>query len=133
MSDILAKARGNGAGVPEIAKLFVASEGRGGEGHHGNCTDDHQHDTDPEVGALVTHEARRDTFVDDIDLLEEKLPRGNCGADDGDDQQHDVAELAALGELRHDKIMRDLANGRVYPERIGTSSRLPKTSSSENR
>ena len=67
----------------------------GGEGHHRHRADDHHDDADPQVGPLVADEARRDALVDDVALLEEQLPRRDGGADDADDQQHDVADLAA--------------------------------------
>ena len=101
---------GDAAGVGEIAELRRAGEGRGGERHHRDGADDHDDDADPEVDPLIAHEARRDALVDDVALLEEQLPRRDRRADDGDDQQHHVGELRAGGQLRHDEIVRDLAD-----------------------
>ena len=48
------------------------------------------------VDPLVVDPARRDPLVDDVGLLEEQLPGGHRGADDGDDQQHRRRGEAAL-------------------------------------
>ena len=87
------------AGVGEVAEFRFAVESRGGEGHHRHRADDHQHDAEPQVGLFVVDEARRDALVDDIALLEEELPGRDRRADDGDDEQHHVAELGALREV----------------------------------
>ena len=42
--------------------------------------------------------------VDDVALLEEELPGRDRCSDDADDQEHHVAQLAALRQLRNEKI-----------------------------
>src|SRR4029077_13477736 len=81
--------------------------------------DHHKRDADPEVHALVADEARRYPLVDHVALLEEQLPRSHRRADDRDDQQHNVAELAVhteVGQPRHDEIARHLAQRRMSQE-----------------
>jgi hypothetical protein len=105
--------------ILEIAEFRPPGKGRGGKRHHRHRADDHESDADPQIGALIADEARSDALVDDIALLEKELPRRHRRADDRDDQQHHVAELAACGELRHDEIARDLPDRRMRPQQNG--------------
>jgi hypothetical protein len=116
MPGILLQSRCDRAGVLEVAELRSTGEGRRREHHHGDGADHDDGDADPQIDALVADEARRDALVDDVALLKEELPGRHCRADDGDDQQHQVRELGACGELRHDQVVRDLRQRRVHPE-----------------
>ncbi len=78
--------------------------------------DDDEADADPQVEPLVANEARRDALVDDVALLEEQLPGRDRGADDADDQQHHVAQLAARRQLRNDEVARHLRERRMDHE-----------------
>ena len=93
----------------------LAREGRRGEGDDRDRADDHQRDAEPEIEPLVADEARGDALVDDIALLEEQLPGRDRRADEADDDQHHVAELAGRN-LRHDQIARNLRERRMGHE-----------------
>ncbi|MEY9321679.1 hypothetical protein ABIF29_008478 [Bradyrhizobium elkanii] len=47
------------------------------------------------------------------------MPRRHRGADNGDDQQHHLAELGVLRHLRHEEVRRDLADRRVHHQDHG--------------
>ncbi len=81
-----------------------------------DSADHDEHDADPQICPLILHEARSDALVDDVALLEEQLPRRDRRADDGDDEQHDVAELSVLRQLRHDEIAGDVGVRRMHHE-----------------
>jgi len=51
-----------------------------------------------------------DALVDDVALLEEQLPGGDRGADDGDHQQHHVGEFRSGREARDDEIAGDVTD-----------------------
>src|SRR6202011_1383196 len=76
----------------------------------------HERDAEPQIGTLVTHEARRDALADDVALLKEELPRRHGGANDRDDQQDHFARLAVRGKLRDHEIMGDLHDRRMNPQ-----------------
>ena len=105
---IFLEADRDAARVGEIAELGLAVEGGRGESDDRDGADDDERDAEPEIEALIADEARRDALVDDIALLEEELPGRDGGADEADDEQHQVAHLAGRGDLRRDEIMRDL-------------------------
>jgi hypothetical protein len=75
---IFAKPGRDRASALEVALLRAATECLSSEGHHRHCADQDQHDADPKVGPLIAHEAGRDPLVDDVALLEEKLPGRDC-------------------------------------------------------
>ena len=72
---MLAEAGGDRTGVLEAAERRTARESRCRKRHHRDRANDDEKDADPQVRALITNEARRDALVDDVALLEEKLPR----------------------------------------------------------
>src|SRR5690348_18157042 len=94
MADVLAQARRHRARILERAELRVAGESRGRETDHGHASEDHEDDAEAEIDPLVAHEAPRDALIDDVALLKEELPGRYRRADDGDDEQHGLAELA---------------------------------------
>ncbi len=95
-------------GVGVVAEFRGPGKHRRAERDHRDRADHDEHNADAQVHPLIADEARRDPLVDDVALLEEQLPRRHGGADDGNDQQHHLAELGALGHLRHEEIRRDL-------------------------
>ncbi len=94
----------------------MAGEGRRGNRDDRDRADDHQRDAEPEVRPLILDEARRDPLVDDVALLEEELPGRDGRADEADDEQHHVAELAGGRNLRLDEIVRHLTERRMHHE-----------------
>ena len=78
--------------------------------------------------AARSDEARRDALVDDVALLEEQLPGRDRRADDGDDEQHHLAELCAGAEAaaRPGRAQSGRAGGWAITK-IGMSNRLPAT------
>ena len=71
----------------EVAEIAGAAEGGRGR-HHDRRRSDHHHDrTQHRVGLFVVKPSRGDALVNHIRLLEEELPRRDCGADDGEDHQ----------------------------------------------
>ena len=104
----------DGARVGKVSGPGLAGENRGGEPHHRDTPDHDKGDADPEVEPLVSDKSRGDALVDDVALLEEQLPWRHRGSDDGDDEQHHLAQLTALGHLRHEEVMSQQRNGRVY-------------------
>ena len=71
----------------------MAGQRRVGEGSrdhgHEEAGGEHRHErADDGVRALIVDPPGRDPLVDDVRLLEEQLPRGDGGADDGDDEEY---------------------------------------------
>src|SRR5207249_2219481 len=78
--------------VPECGRACERRRARDDDGrgsHH-----DH-HGAERRVRLLVVQPARRDALVDAVRLLEEQLPRRDCGADNGEDHQRAVRREAA--------------------------------------
>nr|CUV13469.1 conserved protein of unknown function [Ralstonia solanacearum] len=98
-------------GVP--AELGRAMEGLRAEGHHGHRARHRQHDAEPQVGALIADEARRDALVDHVALLEKQLPRRHRRPDDRDDQQHHLRQRRTGGQRRHEEVARHLLERRM--------------------
>ncbi len=126
MSHMLAEAGGDRTGVLETAERGTARESRCRKRHHRDRANEDEKDADPQVRALITNEAGRDALVDDVALLEEKLPRRDGRADDRNDQQHHLAELAVRGKLRDHQIMRDLTDRRMNPEEHRDQQQTPE-------
>jgi len=78
-----------GVGDPEsvggVAVERGVGHGEGREDHVGAGRDVGDEGADDGVGALIADPAGRDALVNDIGLLEEQLPGGDGGADDGDE------------------------------------------------
>jgi hypothetical protein len=102
----------HGARIYEAPEFRLAAERRRREGHHRHCAHDDHDDSQPEVEPLVSDEARGDPLVDDIALLEEELPWRDGGANDRDDEQHDLADLGVLWKARHGQVPRDFFGDR---------------------
>ena len=104
---IFAKSGSNATGIREVAELRLSLKDRCAEHHHCNGTDHDENDTQPEVGFLVTDEAWRDAFVDDIALLKEQLPRSDRRADNPDDKKKNIGQLA-VRQIGNRQIAYDL-------------------------
>jgi hypothetical protein len=76
---------------------------------HGDGAHNDEPDPDPQIDALIADEARRDALVDDIALLEEKLPGRDRRAHNGDDQQHHVIQGRVFGHAGRDQVAGDLS------------------------
>src|SRR5208337_136136 len=101
------EAGGDGAGVSEIAEFGGSCKSRRGAGDDRDRAEDGERDSEPQIQPLIADEAGRDPLVDDIALLEEELPWRHGRADQPDDEQHHIAELARR-DLRNDEVVRDL-------------------------
>jgi len=100
-------------GIAERAEFGAPGKGCGGERHQRHRTDGYERDADPQIGALVGDEARRDALVDDIALLKEQLPGRHCGTDDGNDKQHHLTQRAAMRQPRDQEVADHLADWRM--------------------
>ena len=92
----------------------MAGKNLGGKAHHRDSADNDESDADPQVDALVFDEARGDALVDHVALLEEQLPGRDGGADDSDDEQHDVGQRRFLRQMRHGDVVDHLADRRMH-------------------
>ena len=85
---VVRKEVGDTGGVGELSELVGALSGIVAGHHEAGGADHHDERSEDGIGSFVADEPGRDAFVDDVGLLEEQLPRGDGGTDDGDDEQH---------------------------------------------
>src|SRR5438067_1106469 len=71
----------------EVAEIAGAAEGGRGRHHDRRRSDHHHYRTEHRVRLFVVQPSRGDALVNHVRLLEEELPRRDCGADDGEDHQ----------------------------------------------
>ena len=76
------------ARVGEVAEVMAVRKSESTGDHHGYRTDNSHERAENCVGTLVIDPARCYPLVDDVGLLEEKLPRGDGRTDYGDYEQH---------------------------------------------
>ena len=107
----------NGCGIDELPGFRRAGECMRHAGDNGHRADDHQHDAQPQIDALVADEARRDALVDHIALLEKQLPRRDGGADNTDDEQHHVGQRCVGWHMRHHKVVQHVAHRRMHHDK----------------
>ncbi|KAK0349205.1 hypothetical protein LTR94_034101, partial [Friedmanniomyces endolithicus] len=103
----------DGPGIGKLADAPGAGKRGGGERHHRHRADDDDRDADPQVDPAIGHEVRTDALVDQVALLEKQLPGRHGGADDRDDEQHHVRQMAARRQSGDDEIVDEPACRRV--------------------
>ncbi len=81
-----------------VSEGDVVVEGEGSGEHHGAGYEDREDGADEGVQTRPLEVGETEALFGDTALLEEELPRGNGGADDGDDEEDQVAGLADVRE-----------------------------------
>ena len=112
-ADIFFQPSCDAAGIREVAELGMAGERCRRKGDDCDRSDQDDEDANPQIDALIIHEARRDTLVDQIGLLKKKLPRRDRGSHHTDDQQHDLRQVRSGGYAGDQETSANLAKRRM--------------------
>ncbi len=72
--------------------------GEGSDEHHGPGHEDGEDSSDEGIEACPLEIGEAETLFSDAALLEEELPWGDRGADDGDDEEDEVAGDSGVWE-----------------------------------